>query len=111
MGVAAKMISPQNIAVACAASHLVGQEGALFRKTIFHSLGLLAIICVMTFLQAYYLKGTVPIEPAAISAAVTKSGAPRLAVSDLIVIALTLVALVALAYFNFVARPRPAASR
>lgn len=59
-GVAAKMISPQSVAVAAAATKLTGQEGMLFRKTILHSLGLVSIICVLTYLQAYYLKWMVP---------------------------------------------------
>lgn len=59
-GVAAKMISPQSVAVATAASGLVGQEGKLFRFTILHSVGLVTIICVLTFLQAHYATWMVP---------------------------------------------------
>lgn len=61
-GVAAKMISPQSIAVATAATGLSGQEGRLFRFAILHSLGLLAIICALTFLQAYYLPHMIPMQ-------------------------------------------------
>ena len=43
-GVTGKMISPQSIAVACAATGLVGEEGAIFRWTFFHSVGMCAII-------------------------------------------------------------------
>jgi lactate permease len=50
-GVTGKMISPQSIAVACAAVGLAGKEADLFRFTIKHSLLLVFIICIMTFLQ------------------------------------------------------------
>lgn len=66
-GVAAKMISPQSIAVAAAATNLVGQEGTLFRRTVGHSLGIVAIICIITWLQAYVVPGMVP-APVAIGA-------------------------------------------
>ena len=39
-GVTGKMISPQSIAVACAATGLVGEEGAIFRWTFFHSVAM-----------------------------------------------------------------------
>lgn len=59
-GVAAKMISPQNIAVGCGATGLEGKEGDLFRFAFKHSLAFVFIIGVITFLQAYFLKGMVP---------------------------------------------------
>jgi L-lactate transport len=59
-GVTGKMISPQSIAVACAAVGLVGRESELLRFTVKWSLLFLLIICVVTFLQAYYLTGMVP---------------------------------------------------
>ncbi len=59
-GVAAKMISPQSIAVATAAAKLQNQEGTLFRFTILHSIGLVAIICAITYIQAYYLRWMIP---------------------------------------------------
>ncbi|GAY75052.1 L-lactate permease [Sporolactobacillus inulinus] len=59
-GVAAKMISPQSIAVATAATGLVGKEGSLFRFTILHSLLFVAITGVITFLQAYVLQWMIP---------------------------------------------------
>ncbi len=59
-GVTGKMISPQSIAVACAATGLVGEEGAIFRWTFFHSLGMCAVIAVLTLLQAYWLKFMLP---------------------------------------------------
>ena len=59
-GVCGKMISPQSISVATAASGLVGQEGNIFRFTLKHSIGMVLIISVLTFLQAYVLKFMLP---------------------------------------------------
>lgn len=59
-GVAAKMISPQSIAVATAATGLTGKEGNLFRFTILHSLLFVAITGVITLLQAYVLQWMIP---------------------------------------------------
>ena len=59
-GVTGKMISPQSIAVACAAVGLAGKESDLFRFTIKHSFILLFIICVITFLQSNILSFMVP---------------------------------------------------
>ena len=51
-GVTAKMISPQSLSVATAATNMVGQEGNLFRFTIGHSIAMTLFICVLTYLQA-----------------------------------------------------------
>lgn len=59
-GVVGKMISPQSIAVAAAATGLVGKESDLFRFTLKHSIFLLLLICLMTYLQAYVLQGMIP---------------------------------------------------
>jgi lactate permease len=59
-GVMGKMISPQSLAVACAATGMVGEEGSLFRFTLKHSLFLLLLICIITYLQAYALAWMVP---------------------------------------------------
>ncbi|MGO4332480.1 lactate permease LctP family transporter [Cupriavidus sp. M-11] len=59
-GVTGKMISPQSIAVACAATGLVGKESELFRFTVKHSLLFAVIVGVITMLQAYVLTGMVP---------------------------------------------------
>ena len=59
-GVTGKMISPQSIAVACAAVGLVGRESDLFRFTIKWSFLFLLLICIMTYIQAYYLTGMIP---------------------------------------------------
>ncbi|MEH7210019.1 L-lactate permease, partial [Priestia megaterium] len=59
-GVTGKMISPQSIAVACAAVGLAGKESDLFRFTVKHSLFLLLIVCVLTFLQSNVLSWMIP---------------------------------------------------
>lgn len=59
-GVTAKMISPQSIAVACAAVGLVGKEGDLFRFTVKHSLLLVTLVGFITLLQAYVFTWMVP---------------------------------------------------
>lgn len=59
-GVTGKMISPQSIAVACAAVGLVGRESELFRFTVKHSLFFVAIIGVITAIQAYILPWMIP---------------------------------------------------
>jgi len=60
-GVTGKMISPQSIAVACAAAGLVGKESDLFRFTLKHSLFFAVIIGVITYIQAYYLQWMIPV--------------------------------------------------
>ncbi|MFJ5382861.1 lactate permease LctP family transporter [Cupriavidus sp. CER94] len=59
-GVTGKMISPQSIAVACAATGLVGKESELFRFTVKHSLLFAFIVGVITMIQAYWLTGMIP---------------------------------------------------
>ncbi|CAG9243948.1 glycolate/lactate:H(+) symporter GlcA [Paraburkholderia unamae] len=59
-GVSGKMISPQSIAVACAATGLVGKESALFRFTVRHSLFFAAVVGLVTLIQAYVLTGMIP---------------------------------------------------
>ena len=59
-GVTGKMISPQSIAVACAATGLVGHESDLFRFTLKHSLLFATIIGIITTLQAYVFPWMIP---------------------------------------------------
>ncbi len=59
-GVTGKMISPQSIAVACAATGLVGHESDLFRFTLRHSLFFATLIGIITYVQAYYLAWMIP---------------------------------------------------
>ncbi|MBG6289872.1 MULTISPECIES: lactate permease LctP family transporter [Pseudomonas] len=56
-GVTGKMISPQSIAVACAATGMVGRESDLFRFTVKHSLIFAAFIGLITLAQAYVFTG------------------------------------------------------
>ena len=56
-GVTGKMISPQSIAVACAATGMVGRESELFRYTVKHSLIFASVIGIITLLQAYVFTG------------------------------------------------------
>jgi lactate permease len=60
-GVMGKMISIQSIAVAVAATGMsVADESRLFRFTIKHSVGLMAVIGLLALLFAYVLPGFVP---------------------------------------------------
>ncbi|WP_342623721.1 L-lactate permease LutP [Bacillus subtilis] len=59
-GVTGKMTSPQSIAVACAAVGLAGKESDLFRFTIKHSLFLLLLVCIITFLQHHVFSWMIP---------------------------------------------------
>ncbi|GAB7533626.1 lactate permease LctP family transporter [Pseudomonas sp. 3A(2025)] len=56
-GVTGKMISPQSIAVACAATGLVGKESDLFRFTLKHSLFFATLVGCITYAQAYWFTG------------------------------------------------------
>jgi len=51
-GVLGKMISPQNLAIAAAAVGMSGREGDIFRKVVGWSIGFLALMCVIVFLQS-----------------------------------------------------------
>jgi lactate permease len=59
-GVMGKLISPQSIAVACAATGLIGRETDIFRKTLRYSVMLLAVTIVVVWMQAYVVPGIVP---------------------------------------------------
>ena len=59
-GVTGKMISPQSISVATAATNMVGQEGNLFRFALPHSLAMTLFICTLTWLQAGPLRWMLP---------------------------------------------------
>jgi len=56
-GVAAKMISPQNLAIGTAAVGEVGQEGELFRRVIGWSVGMVLLIGVIVWLQSTPILG------------------------------------------------------
>ncbi len=59
-GVCGKMISPQSISVATAATGLVGEEGTIFRFTLMHSIVMVIFMGVLTYLQAYALHFMLP---------------------------------------------------
>ncbi|QJW46515.1 lactate permease LctP family transporter [bacterium BFN5] len=59
-GVCGKMISPQSIAVATAATGLVGEESTIFRFALPHSIAMIILIGLMTYMQAYYLQWMMP---------------------------------------------------
>ena len=56
-GVLGKMVSPQNLAIGAAAVGLAGREGDLFRKVLGWSLLLLALMCVLVYLQSTAVLG------------------------------------------------------
>jgi lactate permease len=64
-GVMGKLISPQSIAVACAATGLVGRETDIFRSTLRYSVILLLIVIAIVLLQAFVVPGMVPVDVAA----------------------------------------------
>ncbi len=51
-GVLGKMVSPQNLAIAAAAVGMNGKEGDIFRRVVIWSLAFLALLCVLSALQA-----------------------------------------------------------
>ncbi|WP_410661107.1 L-lactate permease [Amycolatopsis sp. lyj-112] len=51
-GVLGKMISPQNLTIACVAANLPGEEGNLLRKVLPWSIGLLLVMCLIVVGQA-----------------------------------------------------------
>lgn len=51
-GATGKMVSPQSLAVALAATGLIGREGELFRKLIRHSAAMCLLIALLVFVQA-----------------------------------------------------------
>ncbi|NEW77501.1 L-lactate permease [Streptomyces rhizosphaericus] len=54
-GVLGKMISPQNLTIACAAVGLKGREGDLLRKVLPWSLVLLLVMCLIVVAQSSFL--------------------------------------------------------
>jgi lactate permease len=57
-----KLISPQSIAIACAATGLVGRETDIFRSTLRYSLLLLGFVILLVLLQAYVFPGMLPTD-------------------------------------------------
>ena len=46
------MLSPQHLAIAAAAAGIAGREGDLMRSVLKWSIGLVAIMCVIVYLQS-----------------------------------------------------------
>ncbi|SHI25804.1 L-lactate permease [Desulfosporosinus lacus] len=65
-GIMGKLISPQSIAIACAAVGLVGRETDIFRRTFKYSVILLAIVIVMILIFAYVIPGVLPVVTSAV---------------------------------------------
>ncbi|MDL2408611.1 lactate permease LctP family transporter [Rhizobium calliandrae] len=55
-GVMAKLISPQSIAIAAAAVGQVGRESDIMRTTLPYSFGLLAYVCLWTFILSFLVR-------------------------------------------------------
>lgn len=51
-GVVGKLISPQNLAIAATSVGMDGQESVILRKVLWWSVGLLAALCTLVFLQS-----------------------------------------------------------
>lgn len=59
-GVVGKMISPQSIAIACAAVGLAGKESELFRFTVKYSILFVIGIGIFTYAIAFYMQWLIP---------------------------------------------------
>lgn len=59
-GVVGKMISPQSIAIACAAVGLVGKESELFKFTLKYSVAFIILIGIWTLIIAFFLSFIIP---------------------------------------------------
>jgi lactate permease len=85
-GVSGKMISPQSLAVACAAVGIVGKESEIFRFTVKHSIILTTAIAAMIYLQSNvlgflvppYAKAAAPAAVSVVATSVPSSGIPHI---------------------------------
>lgn len=59
-GVVGKMISPQSIAVACAAVGLVGKEADLFKFTLKYSIAFIILLGIWTWITATFISDHIP---------------------------------------------------
>src|SRR6202008_4874077 len=59
-GVMGKMVDAQSIVVATAATNQVGNEGAIFRFVLWHSIALASIVGLIVMAYAYLFSGAVP---------------------------------------------------
>ena len=55
-----KMIAAQSLVIGCAVTGQEGQEGAIFRAVLKHSLGLLVVVGLIVMLFAYVFPGAIP---------------------------------------------------
>lgn len=74
-GVMGKMISPQSIAVATAATGMPGREGELFRFTVKYSVILTFFMGLLAMLQAYVFKEMIPVWEKAVETAKASAAA------------------------------------
>ena len=54
------MIAAQSLVIACAVTRQEGQEGALFRAVLKHSIGLLILVGLLVLMYAYVFPGAIP---------------------------------------------------
>lgn len=102
-GVCGKMISPQSISVATAATHMVGEESKIFRFTLKHSLILTTIVGIICMLQAYVIKWIVPEAPkaaAVVQQAVAASAATGINQEGLMYLGITFALAVLITVFS-----------
>jgi len=59
-GVMGKMVAAQSLVIGCAVTGQEGQEGALFRALLKHSIGLLVLVGLIVVLYAYVFPGAIP---------------------------------------------------
>lgn len=59
-GVMGKMIAAQSLVIGCAVTGQQGQEGALFRAVMKHSIGLLIFVGLLVLMYAYVFPGAIP---------------------------------------------------
>ena len=64
-GVLGKMISPQNIATGVSVTGMVGQEGAVFARTFWHSIILTLLLGLLIAAQQYLVPWMIPALPVA----------------------------------------------
>ncbi len=94
-GVCGKMISPQSISVATAATHMVGQESEIFRFTLKHSLILTTAVGIICMLQAYVFTWIIPtVEKVAPAAAKAVAAAAATSSDGLLYLGITFAAAV-----------------
>lgn len=56
--IAGKAISPQSVAIGCAATKNQGREGEVLGAVLLHAIVFLVFICALTYVQAYYFPAT-----------------------------------------------------